>query len=178
MKLIYLANIGLPSDWAHSVQIMKMSEAFALNGVDVTLLVSKGRNSNNKTDPFAFYNIKPIFKIVYLPSLNFFPGSPNVIWYWVRLISFIISSRIFLLNKDYDVLYTRELYAGPFFRNIFIERHSFPKILSKFHKFVFKKVSGLVVLTSFMIAALRGDFSPRKFLMTRLVPSTATVMGK
>ena len=120
MKLVYIANVGIPSDWAHSVQIMKMCEAFAENGAEVILVVAKGRNSSDSGDPFTFYNVKPIFKIVRVPSLNLFPGNPSAIWYWIRLISFLISARIYLFTQSYDVCYTRELYATPFFRNVFL----------------------------------------------------------
>ena len=154
MKLVYIANTGIPSDWAHSVQIMKMCEAFAENGAEVELVVAGGRNGNDKSNPFSFYNVKPIFKIVRVPSLNFSSGSPAAVWYWIRLISFLISARIYLLTQNYDVVYTRELYATPFFRNVFLERHSFPKVVTKFHKFIFRKVAGLVVLTSFIKSKL------------------------
>ena len=154
MKLIYLANIGIPSDWGHSVQIMKMCEAFAENGAEVKLVVARGRNSNDNGNPFAFYNVKPIFKIVRVPSLNLFPGNPGAIWYWIRLFSFLISARVYLLTQNYDVCYTRELYAGPFFKNVFMERHLFPKVVTDFHKFVFNRVAGLVVLTSFLRSKL------------------------
>lgn len=166
MKLIYIANIGLPSDWAHSVQIMKMCEAFAQNGADVELVVSSGRNSGYNTDPFSFYNIKPIFKITKVLSVNLFPGNPSAVWYWIRVISFLISSKIYLLTKKYDFIYTREIYAGFFFKKIVFERHSVSKKVTKRQVIFFNISKGVIVLTSFIKSKLT-DFGvdPKKIFI-------------
>jgi hypothetical protein len=38
LRVIYLANVRLPTEKAHGYQICKMCEAFALNGAEVMLL--------------------------------------------------------------------------------------------------------------------------------------------
>jgi len=59
MKLIYLANIRMPTEKAHGVQIMKMCEAFSENGVSVDLIVSE--RGDAKKDPFQYYGVKNNF---------------------------------------------------------------------------------------------------------------------
>lgn len=60
MKLIYLLNGRFPSERAHSVQIMKMCNAFSDVGCDVTLLVSN-RDTNVKEDPESYYGEPLLF---------------------------------------------------------------------------------------------------------------------
>ena len=62
MKLIYISNSRIPTEKAYGVQIVKMCEAFAKNGIDVTLLIPK-RRSNTDKDLFSYYGVAPIFKI-------------------------------------------------------------------------------------------------------------------
>jgi len=140
MKLYYIANIGLPSDWAHSVQIMKMCEAFAENGADVTLIARHGSGE----DPFAFYNVRPIFKIVKMPAISLSKTSPSRAVFAVRLFSFLISARIYLWFKKFDVIYTREVNAGRFFKNTFLETHTFSQKIKEFN------FAGIIALTSFI----------------------------
>jgi glycosyltransferase involved in cell wall biosynthesis len=149
MKLVYLAQTGLFDEWAHTVQILKMCEAFAENNIEVVLVAPNRKDQTNKT-VFDLYGIKPIFKIILVPYLDFFKGSPNSFWYWIRFISFLISARILLFKYNYDVLYTRELYLTPFFRNVFLEIHSFSNSLNMLQRFSFKVSSSIVVLTSFI----------------------------
>lgn len=72
MNIAYLANIRLPTEKAHGVQIMKTCEAFARHGAKITLIVSS-RNRTIQQDPFAYYNVKRNFDVryVYCPELFF-----------------------------------------------------------------------------------------------------------
>ena len=62
MKLLYLSSVGVPTDWAHGIQIMKMCEAFANIGVQVELVVPR-RATAIKSDPFDYYGIRKNFTI-------------------------------------------------------------------------------------------------------------------
>lgn len=155
MKLLYLAPVGLFDDWAHTVQIMKMCEAFSQNGVEVELVVPSRKTSfseknPNNADPFNYNNVEKVFKITKIPSLDLFYGNPSKFFYWLRLFSFLFFAKFYLIFKKYDILYTRETYARLFFRKIFLEKHSLPEDMSFFTKFIFKHVSGLIVLTSYI----------------------------
>lgn len=153
MKLIYLASIGLPTGWAHSIQIIKMCEAFAMLGHEVTLVVPR-RPNKIKTDPFTYYDVKRSFAIKKLPCLDLMPGSPSRFVFWTRLISFFISSKIYLLFKKHDILYSREQLSGLFFKDINLEIHELPEIIKPLHKKIWQRAKSLVVLTNFIKAKL------------------------
>ncbi len=59
MKILYCAGSTLPSDSANSIHVMRMCEALAAHGHDVTLLAKHG----GVEDPFEFYGIPPSFTI-------------------------------------------------------------------------------------------------------------------
>ncbi|MCH7883412.1 hypothetical protein IIA95_03290, partial [Patescibacteria group bacterium] len=69
MKLIYIANARIPTEKAHGIQIMKTCEAFADNGAEIELVVP-WRFNPIKNDPFEYYDVKRVFKIVKIPSLD------------------------------------------------------------------------------------------------------------
>ena len=62
MKLFYIANIRLPTEKAHGIQIMKTCEAFAEAGIEVELAVPY-RFNHIKDKPFLYYGVKKIFDI-------------------------------------------------------------------------------------------------------------------
>src|SRR3989344_4328811 len=68
-RIIYIANIRLPTEKAHGIQIMKMCEALALCGNEVELLIPRRLNSI-KEDPFEYYKVRKIFKISRLPCID------------------------------------------------------------------------------------------------------------
>lgn len=74
MKLIYIANVRLPTEKAHGIQIMKMCEAFAKNDVDVTLVVPFRIQTNEflkkNKNVFDYYLTDNSFKIVRLPNID------------------------------------------------------------------------------------------------------------
>ncbi|MDE2079445.1 MAG: glycosyltransferase family 4 protein [Patescibacteria group bacterium] len=65
MKLLYIANIRMPTEKAHGVQIMKMCEAFAALGHEVELVVTD-RKTPITEDPFAYYGVQKTFTITRL----------------------------------------------------------------------------------------------------------------
>lgn len=67
MKILYIANIRLPTEKAHGVQIMKTCEAFAHLGHEVELVVPD-RKTPITEDPFAYYGVEKNFSIVRVPT--------------------------------------------------------------------------------------------------------------
>ena len=61
MKILYLAQIRLPTEKAHGIQIMKTCEAFAEQGAEVVLVVPSHRG-DIRQDPFEYYRVKRNFK--------------------------------------------------------------------------------------------------------------------
>jgi len=146
MKLVYLANIGLPAQWAHEIQIMKTAEAFAAHGAEVELVVPR-RLLGGQSDPFAYYNIETKFKITKLPCFDFRPGHPGAFNFWLRLLSFLFFAKLYLAFKKYDILYTREQWAGLIFKNFNFEIHVLPQPIRGWRKRVWRKANSLIATT-------------------------------
>ncbi len=65
MKIAYLSNSDIPSRSANSVHVMKMCQAFARNGHDVTLFGLDGSQEDllrNET-PYTFYGVEEVFRL-------------------------------------------------------------------------------------------------------------------
>ncbi|MBN1122462.1 MAG: glycosyltransferase family 4 protein [Anaerolineae bacterium] len=72
MKIVHIAWSIVPSRSANSTQVMKVCEAFALNGHDVTLLVpDRPAGVSDVNDVFDFYNVEHNFAIERLPWVKF-----------------------------------------------------------------------------------------------------------
>lgn len=172
MILKYIAPIGLFDDWAHTVQIMKMCEAFSQNGVEVELLVPNRTTSNNGidpkvADPFQYNHVSKSFKITKLPFIDMFYSNPSPLLYRIRLYSFLVSVRVYLLFTSYDIVYTREIFAGLFFNKSYLELHSFPNNLTYIKEQLLKRARGIIVLTSFIKSKIeKVDIAVNKILVS------------
>ncbi|MGH8222633.1 MAG: glycosyltransferase, partial [Woeseiaceae bacterium] len=63
-KIVYLSKSAIPSRTANSVHVMKMCQAFSINGHDVELLApERGPRRTDAEEPFSFYSVRPIFKL-------------------------------------------------------------------------------------------------------------------
>ncbi len=62
MNIFYIANIRLPTEKAHGIQIMKTCEALAAAGVEVELVVPT-RRTPIRDDPFEYYGVARTFKL-------------------------------------------------------------------------------------------------------------------
>jgi len=125
MKILYIANIRLPTEKAHGIQIMKMCEAFARLGHDVELL-TPWRFNSIKDDAFEYYGIKNKFKITKIPSFDLVRFGR--IGFWLHLLIFSKLAILYLFFKKMDIIYSRDealLYCASFFKkNIFWETHT------------------------------------------------------
>lgn len=148
MKLIYLANVYLPGVWAHSLQTMKMCEAFAANGLKVELVTGMKRAKDDKI--FSYYNIKTKFKITKIPYFDLSAKGSSKINFLFRTISFLLFARLYVIFKKYDILYFRTPLAGLLFNNFYLEVHWLPPRLKKWHSLSFKKAKKIIVLTKFL----------------------------
>ena len=71
MKITYISNSTIPSRTANSIHVMKMCQAFAQNGHEVTL-IAPDKQMNRELgveDVFSFYNVEECFKINRIPRL-------------------------------------------------------------------------------------------------------------
>ena len=97
MKILYIANIRLPTEKAHGIQIMNMCEALANLGHKVEL-VTPWRFNFIKSNPFDYYGVEKNFKITKLPSLDLVRFGR--IGFWVQSASFAkIASWYALLKR-------------------------------------------------------------------------------
>jgi len=104
-KILYIANIRLPTEKAHGIQIMKMCEAFAEHGAEVTLVVPWRFNPITK-DPFDYYAVKKIFTITKVPSLDLV--SLGAVGFWIQALSFAEVASWYALFKKSDIIYSRD----------------------------------------------------------------------
>lgn len=168
--LVYLANIRLPTEKAHGYQICKMCEAFAQQGVRVSLFHPHRQQGSHLSDPrlktqsaFEYYRIPPCFEVRTLPN-----------WDWVplnRLIPDRFFAPIFFLhsllwglyavlatrNSQADCYYTRDtsiaFWLGWLNLPFIYEAHVIPKrgqrwLLRRIAKYT--SLKQVVVLTSFL----------------------------
>ncbi len=99
MKIVYIANIRLPTEKAHGIQIMNMCNAFASLGHEVTLIVP-ARNSHITADPFEYYDVLKRFSIIRTWTLD------TVSW---GRFGFLLQSFTFLLSSVYVTHHLRPL---------------------------------------------------------------------
>ena len=152
MKIIYIANIRIPTEMAHGLQIMKTCESFVRNGIDLELVIPFrfGISSLRKKNPFDYYRVDRVFKIKKifcfdLTPLNRFLGPVSFL---IQALSFSKFAFLYLLFKRADIIYGRDrfalFFASLFKKNVVFEVH-------KIHRFLFwpilKRIKKIVVIT-------------------------------
>lgn len=147
MRLVYIANIRLPTEKAHGIQIMKMCQAFADAGHQVELLVPNRYNDLFPEDPFEFYRIPKVFKITKIAGVDWVDFRPLGIGFLISTIIFLFFSRIYLLFKRHDILYAREQLIGLFFGDFLLELHTIPNRFVFFHRYLWSQARKILVLT-------------------------------
>lgn len=103
-KLFYIANMRLPTEKAHGIQIMEMCQAFADQGYEVELVVPNRKSAINE-DPFSYYSIRENFKIRRLWSLD--AVRFGKIGFWIQSFTFAESAAWYALRRK-GLFYTRD----------------------------------------------------------------------
>lgn len=146
MKLIYLANIRLPTEKAHGVQIMKTCEAFSLNDIDTQLIVP-WRFNRLKEDTFEYYNIRGKFKITKIPSLDLVRFGR--VGFRIQSFSFSLFALFYLFFKKTDIIYSRD--EAVLFCLLFLKKPIFWEVHANrynyFVKSLIKRCAGIVTIT-------------------------------
>lgn len=165
MNIFYLANVRMPTEKAHGIQIIKMCEAFGRAGHNVKLLAPR-RFNPIKESPFFYYGVEKNFEIVKLPCLDFVNAHLGKIGFWIQIATFYIAAKIYLLGKKIDCLYTRDFLPAiimPWRRRvIFYEIHALPKGGLFFHKIAWNKSKGLIVISEGIKEGLLAYGLPEK----------------
>ena len=68
MKLVFVSASQVPSDTANSIQVMKVCQAFARLGHDVTLLVPDGSGPADEAQLRSHYGLQTSFPVEWLPA--------------------------------------------------------------------------------------------------------------
>ncbi len=101
MKIIYIVASNIPSRSANSIHVMKMCQAFAHNGHEVTLVVPNCYNEmeNDIKDEYDFYGVenKFVIKKIFCPNIK------------GKMIFFFLLSFMFILRQKTDLIYGRYL---------------------------------------------------------------------
>jgi len=142
MKIAYLSLNLFPSHYAHTVQIMRMCEAFTAQGHEVTLFAKKSDRYRNGEELFYSYGVKEPFQIIWINN-----RLVNKYHYFK-----IVANHILKIKNKYDLIYTRShitaLISCLFRKKVIYEIHDLPKsksqnllfsliTVSKYVKFVF-----------------------------------------
>lgn len=133
MNILYIANVRMPTEKAHGIQIMKTCEAFKAVGNEIELVVPF-RKTPIADDPFAYYGITHRFPLTVLPV-------PDLIRF--GRIGFLLASLIFSerarLRKAFwkaDIIYSRDAFVLLQYlllrRKLVFEAHARPTALSRF----------------------------------------------
>ena len=69
MRIFYVTNARLPTEKAHGLATVKLCEALAKKGVEVTIFAPR-RINPLRQDIYEYYRAERNFKIIFLPSLD------------------------------------------------------------------------------------------------------------
>ena len=104
MKICYIANARIPSGQAHGVQIMKMCEAFALEGHEVTLIIPNRRTLAD--NPFEYYGVKSNFTIKKLRTID--TVRFGRLGFWFHQLTFLLVVLLYAPHKKSNLVYSRD----------------------------------------------------------------------
>lgn len=115
-KLLYLANIRLPTEKAHGLQIMQNCEAFAGAGADVRLWVARRVNTPEMAavkNVWTHYGVQPNFTIQRLPCLdllNVIPatGLLSKLIFYTQSLTYTLVLLVTGLFTHADIYYSRD----------------------------------------------------------------------
>jgi len=169
-KLLYIANLRLPTEKAYGIQIVKMCEALADQGLSVKLVLPTRRNQI-KESIFSYYQAKKKFKVKKLSSPDFYwPGGLDRFSVVIKnFISAVILS-IYALFNQAEFIYSREelpLYLLSFFkRNLIFEAHRYSLRRVRYYR-RFKKIGLKIVVISNGVKEelIKFGFKPEKIII-------------
>jgi glycosyltransferase involved in cell wall biosynthesis len=153
MNILYIANVRMPTSWAHGYQIMKTCEGLVHSGVKVQLVVSDRRDPLIEQDAYSYYDVSHIFQTVRLSVTDLVCQVPlffEKAAFMFERYTFMNSLRAFLPYLLPDApIYVRDAYLAEQLlrekkRSVYFEVHSAQdaKVLHRL-----SGVKGLVCLT-------------------------------
>ena len=167
MKLLYLSNMKMPSEKAHSVQVANTCAAFAGQGLDVELVAVANKEKAGH-DIFSFHEIKKNFTINFIQPLSL--KNFGKIGLLLRAFFFAVAAWRKIISVKADILYIRGPYVAYFIsflaKKYFLELHLVggPSFLMRR---IINKSAGLIVITSGIKQVLMEKYKilPKKILV-------------
>lgn len=151
MKLVYITNSRIPTEKAHGWQICKMCEEFAKLGIEVELWLPT-RVNNFKEDVYTFYGIENNFKIIRIPSFDFFKywkilGKLSFwlqsFWFAVKLLFIKVDKNAIVYTRDAEISWVFSLRGYP----TFIEAHNWPA-KDRLYEFLIRRNKGIIAISN------------------------------
>ena len=170
MKIAYLARRPIPSVHAHSVQIVKMCEAFGKIGHEVTLFAVLGDGEPSAT--YSRYGVEPLFEIQVHPKRMKRFRKPRFVAWLLRRPAFKQADLYF--GRDITSLAVAARYGKP----VIYEAHAIPPRGSSRWKrlarlFARDNFSHLVCVTSTLAELHREQFPALANKPILVVPNAA-----
>lgn len=115
--LLYIANVRLPTEKAHGLQIMQNCEAFADAGAQVTLWIPRRVNSQDTSDVWAYYGVKRNFGLRRIPCIDllpFVPGRNDRLakgLFYIQQITFTLMVLLYAVFTQVDIYYSRDPFS-------------------------------------------------------------------
>jgi len=154
MNISYIANVRIPTEKAHGIQIVKMCEAFIQNGHHVELIIPDRQHSNTLKikNLFAYYQLRSKFPITLTTHLdayrlNFLGFNHTIVAYYLQNLSFCLKAKKHV--KPTDLIYTRSLlftFLADSNLPLIYEAHD-PASINPFNRIVARKVRYVVCIT-------------------------------
>jgi glycosyltransferase involved in cell wall biosynthesis len=118
-KLVYFANIRLPTEKAHGLQIMQNCEAFAGAGADVHLWAAMRVNTPEMrgiSDVWAHYGVRRNFQVRHVICLDLMPFVPpdsraSQVMFYVQALTYTLMLMIAALFTRADIYYSRDTFT-------------------------------------------------------------------
>lgn len=178
MRLLYIANLKMPTHKAYGIQIAKNCEAFARYGAEVELVVPfrpiRNIDISKYRDLFDFYGIEQIFGFKVIPAPN--PTAPGFLEkYAVIIKDFLSAWRLarYAKKQKSDYIFSRDPYTlfilsflMPDLKNAFLEIHRFSRFRSLFYKRIINKGGLIIATTENLKKALLGLGISEKSVIT------------
>lgn len=118
-KLLYLANIRLPTEKAHGLQIMQNCEAFADAGAEVRLWAARRVNTaamREVKDVWAHYGVRLNFQVRRLSCLDLMPfvaadSRASQVLFYVQALTYTLVLLLTALFTRADIYYSRDTFS-------------------------------------------------------------------
>lgn len=174
MKIIYLANVRMPTEKAHGYQIVRTAAAMVDQGAQVELVVPKRRNPRlGSTNVFTYYGVSTKFPIRWLPSLDLIRGEMNrfigPLAFWIQTLTFARSVRKYLRTATADWIYGRDellldqIADLPEDARLAVELHALPS--ARYAKLLGRADRVVVITQAIMNGLIAQGVDARKILV-------------